>query len=307
MRAFASEYGCAERPTRFVAAATDLLLSEQSVAADPAQIEALRARQGQLITVELPIEAKAVFARHNVRILSFGPESNLSVALLLAKRKRSWARGVRARRILAGLGADGSSGMAIPRIVAKGSFWMVEEQLAGGHIGAAAAARCLETALHDFYATTVRMRPFRGARLRRLVNAAERLVPGLRVQLGDALWPVALCQGDLNPSNLLDLGNDRFGLVDWESAEVVAIALDLVPLVARMPSLVRPALDLLRRLTEPGAVPPEVQLLLGLAWMALRHEKLVASFSPERRAAYAASKNLMMAIAAGGLGTPRLI
>jgi hypothetical protein len=271
---FAAEYGAGGRAQRFVLA-DDALVEESAVLADAPLVMRLIQRHRRLVTLDLPFTATRIVARSNIRVLGLGPRADRTARIQMRQGSGSIRRDVRARRTIAAIRArrpvPEKPEVEIPAILKIGRDWLVEEQIAALHPGAGEVRAFTENWLPAFYRHTLRPRPYRGpASLRALAEEAARRLPGFSMRGQPDLWPVALCKGDLNSSNLLSAPGPRFWMIDWELAGVMAIAIDLAAVCYEVPSLMDVSLDLLRQLSPAGCVAPEIQLTLGFAGMALR-------------------------------------
>jgi thiamine kinase-like enzyme len=95
----------------------------------------------------------------------------------------------------------------------------------------------------------------------------KKIAPKFATIPGGARWPVGLCHGDLNAHNGLKDPDDRYWLIDWESAGVRPIVLDLAHVYLTNPTIRPAALDVLRAL-DPNdeAMQPLQQLAIGSAF-----------------------------------------
>jgi hypothetical protein len=253
----------------------DTLLNESDVMANASLLMRLLNRYGRLITVELPFSAKVVLAKTNFRIVGLGPRSDLTARVQIRNVYGSIHREVTARRVVEALQERRPRNPAatpqIPKIVERGSTWLVEEQIAGRHASKADLRRFIAGQLPWFYEGTVRPRPYRGPiPLPSLLAEARIHVPGLPATPPEGSWPVALCWADLSPSNLLCAADGKFWMIDWETSRVMAIALDLAKVCVGTPELTDTVLEIIGRFTPLGGVPPRLQLLLGLAGESVR-------------------------------------
>jgi hypothetical protein len=280
LRAFAAEYGQGGPPRRYVLAENALLEESAALANAPLVMNLIR-RYRRLITVELPFTATKVIARSNIRILGLGPRGDRTARIQMRRGVGSLRREIRARRVIATIRRrmqrNSEPEAQIPAMLEMGANWLVEEQVEGQHAGEMQMRRFAATLLPAFYRSTLRQRPYRGPmQLAALETEAARLLPGF--SLGDqrGLWPVALCKGDLNSSNILWAPGDKFWMIDWELSRVMAIALDLATACFETPALIDVSLNILRAFSTADCVPPEIQLTLGFARMSFR-------FARERR------------------------
>jgi hypothetical protein len=288
---------------RFVLA-QDALINEPMVTANSALLMQLLEKYKRLVTVELPFSARAILAQSNIRVLGFGPTADLSVRIQM---RRNWLRReIRSRDVIAGIRRRNSAalkgGLVIPEILRRGKDWLVEQQLPARHSDEADFRPFIEGMLPGFYELTVRPRPYRGAwGLPTLIADVQSVIPKLRVAAIAGLWPVALCHGDLSRSNVLHLTSGNLGLVDWETARVMGIAFDVSKPCIDMPAHTPAALRLVRQMTPPGGVPPELQLALAFA-AEVRRQKVMPVGGPETAARKAAlARDLMKAVLSGAL------
>jgi hypothetical protein len=298
LRAFGQAYDGAGDPARYVVAG-DALLNEQRVLAVPSLPAEITARHGRLITVDLPLSAPAILARSNLRVMGLGPNGDRCARVQMRHGQTSIRREVRARQIALGLGLRS---LVVPAVLARGQGWVVDQQVGGHHAREPEMLRFIQTALPAFHAGTVRMRPFRGPyALGALVADVKGFAGEFTPSAANGAWPVALCHGDIAPTNLLCTEGGSFALVDWERARVMAVAFDFARVCIEFPATAAPAIQALRRMTGKSGVAPEVQLAIGLACERRRQIAMPAADAALFRRRLATAEHLMRVLVSGAL------
>jgi hypothetical protein len=274
LRAFAAGAGLDGETTTYVLADQELI-PRHLLAADGFRVMRIIERYGRLITVDLPFVAERILVGANVRVLGLPAMPGLTAKVRMLRRRyvgRSFFRDFVARRVLEAL-IPGDE-WSVPRLHKrdKRGTWLIEDHVAGKQLTASDLLHFIERHGPSLYGITARLKPairspHHAWLLSEIGRILGRLAPGLARVADGARWPVGLCHGDLNNHNGLKDADDRYWLIDWESAGIRPIVLDLAQVYLANPAIKPAALNVLRSLDPNGdAMDPLQQLAIGAAF-----------------------------------------
>ncbi len=275
---FDAQFGCSRGNTyRYIYAGDNLFplcrfFSSRKAVAE-ALASAIRERSFPVL-VELPFLCRLISISTNARVFEYNSRRELTakVALKNVFRIGRLAREIRARKVIA---EKGKLRAIIPRIIEydrSGGNWIVEENVSD------ARSVSLEEKAAEFLDCYAR--PFYRATSRPVSLAKNRVGgPALYIDLPlknmiikhekfsyYALWPFALCHGDLSPLNMIKSESGRFCLIDWEFAAHKPVAYDLCKIYRSYPALRAKVIALLEDLSggSDRALRPELQIAAAL-------------------------------------------